>query len=214
MAKYESLRALFTAIADVLRAKTGGTDAIVAEDFPEFIEGIEPVIEPLTITENGTYTAPDGVDGYSPVTVDVKGSGGAKVASGTFTVAETVDLVALRNDGEYYKIEHGLGVKPTYFAISAIVATGYNAGEYGLMSQVVIERPDSSNDAYNTTIMAGANPGNITTCYKKQNIISDSGTNPIRTEEYVRIELPETATGKYGRLNAGISYTWFAIAEG
>ena len=32
-------------------------------------------IEPLTITENGTYTAPDGVDGYSPVTVDVKGSG-------------------------------------------------------------------------------------------------------------------------------------------
>lgn len=29
------------------------------------------VIEPLEITENGTYTAPDGVDGYSPVTVNV-----------------------------------------------------------------------------------------------------------------------------------------------
>jgi hypothetical protein len=26
-------------------------------------------IEPLVVTENGTYTAPDGVDGYSPVTV-------------------------------------------------------------------------------------------------------------------------------------------------
>ena len=75
MAKYESLRGLFTAIADAIRAKTGSTGAIVAEDFPEFIEGIEPVIEPLTISENGTYTAPDGVDGYSPVTVDVKGSG-------------------------------------------------------------------------------------------------------------------------------------------
>ena len=31
----------------------------------------ESVIEPLTITENGTYTAPEGVDGYNPVTVNV-----------------------------------------------------------------------------------------------------------------------------------------------
>ena len=29
------------------------------------------VIEPLEITENGTYTAPDGIDGYNPVTVNV-----------------------------------------------------------------------------------------------------------------------------------------------
>lgn len=33
-----------------------------------------PVIEALEITENGTYTAPDGVNGYSPVTVNVKES--------------------------------------------------------------------------------------------------------------------------------------------
>lgn len=36
----------------------------------------EPVIQPLEVTENGTYTAHDGVDGYSPVTVNVTGSGG------------------------------------------------------------------------------------------------------------------------------------------
>lgn len=36
----------------------------------------EPVIEALEITENGTYTAPDGVDGYSPITVNVAGGGG------------------------------------------------------------------------------------------------------------------------------------------
>lgn len=29
------------------------------------------VIEPLSITENGTYTAPSGVDGYNPVTVNI-----------------------------------------------------------------------------------------------------------------------------------------------
>ena len=30
-----------------------------------------PVIETLSVTANGTYTAPSGVDGYSPVTVNV-----------------------------------------------------------------------------------------------------------------------------------------------
>jgi hypothetical protein len=30
-----------------------------------------PVIESLEITENGTYTAPEGVDGYNPVVVEV-----------------------------------------------------------------------------------------------------------------------------------------------
>lgn len=36
----------------------------------------DPVIEPLEVTENGTYTAPDGVHGYSPVVVNVAASGG------------------------------------------------------------------------------------------------------------------------------------------
>ena len=39
----------------------------------------EPVISPLTVTENGTYTAPDGVDGYSPVVVNVNPESDAPV---------------------------------------------------------------------------------------------------------------------------------------
>lgn len=34
-------------------------------------EPIAPVIEPLTVTENGEYEAPSGVDGYAPVAVNV-----------------------------------------------------------------------------------------------------------------------------------------------
>lgn len=30
-----------------------------------------PVVKPLKVTENGTYTAPEGVDGFNPVTVDM-----------------------------------------------------------------------------------------------------------------------------------------------
>lgn len=34
-----------------------------------------PTIQSLSVTENGTYTAPSGVDGYSPITVNVSGGG-------------------------------------------------------------------------------------------------------------------------------------------
>lgn len=38
--------------------------------------GGSAVVEALSVTTNGTYTAPSGVDGYSPVTVNVSGGGG------------------------------------------------------------------------------------------------------------------------------------------
>lgn len=66
-------------IADAIREKAGTTDALAfPQEIADAIAAIQSggaTIEPLTISENGTYTAPDGVDGYSPVTVEVKGSG-------------------------------------------------------------------------------------------------------------------------------------------
>lgn len=53
----------------------------------------DPVIQPLTVTENGTYTAADGVDGYSPVTVNVPSSGeSVQSATGTFYGNGTNDV--------------------------------------------------------------------------------------------------------------------------
>jgi len=55
-----------------------------------------PVIEPKNITANGTYTAPEGVDGYSPVTVNVPTTRPVIepkniTANGTYTAPEGVD---------------------------------------------------------------------------------------------------------------------------
>ena len=47
-----------------------------------------PIIEPLSVTENGTYTAPSGVDGYSPIEVNVPIPDGYIVPSGTKTITE------------------------------------------------------------------------------------------------------------------------------
>lgn len=44
----------------------------------EIPEATPPVIQQLTVTENGTYTVPSGVDGYSPVVVNVASSGGGE----------------------------------------------------------------------------------------------------------------------------------------
>lgn len=37
--------------------------------------GQNPVIEPLNVTENGTYEVPEGVDGFNPVRVDISKTG-------------------------------------------------------------------------------------------------------------------------------------------
>lgn len=59
-----------------------------AENLPEAGGAAEPVVEPLEIAENGTYIAPDGVDGYSPVTVNVPIPDGYIVPSGTKNITE------------------------------------------------------------------------------------------------------------------------------
>lgn len=38
---------------------------------PEPPAPVEPTIEPLQVIENGVYTAPEGIDGYSPVSVSI-----------------------------------------------------------------------------------------------------------------------------------------------
>lgn len=67
---------LFGEIAESIRSKTGDTATMKPAQFPEKISAIKTpsIILPLSIAENGTYTAPAGVDGYNPIVVDVAGS--------------------------------------------------------------------------------------------------------------------------------------------
>ena len=109
-----SIHSKMTAIADPIRSLSGETgtmgldkmaghleDAVVevntqnalVEQIKSALAGkaagggvvADPVIEPLEVVENGTYTAPEGVDGYSPVVVNIPANAGMVVKSGTTT---------------------------------------------------------------------------------------------------------------------------------
>ena len=64
---------------ELFLAKLAGMDVAVPATYTRselFVEAAsersaKAVIQPLEISENGTYTAPAGVDGYNPVVVDV-----------------------------------------------------------------------------------------------------------------------------------------------
>lgn len=82
-------------IGSAIREKTGKTNLIAPGDMPNEIRsittgnggGAAAVIEELTITNNGTYTAPDGVDGYNPINVNVPQEGGPPTSAFVFTDA-------------------------------------------------------------------------------------------------------------------------------
>lgn len=84
------------AIGDAIREKTGKTNKLTLDEMPTEIASISgggttpanPIIKPLSVTENGTYTAPNGVDGYSPVTVNVPIPDGYIIPSGTKSITE------------------------------------------------------------------------------------------------------------------------------
>ena len=86
-----------SAIAAAIRSKNGESTIYkpgeMAQAILDIPTGSSAVIESKNITANGTYTAPTGVDGYNPVTVNVPNSYAAgdegKVVSNGALVAQT-----------------------------------------------------------------------------------------------------------------------------
>ena len=108
---HETLTSLFSDIADAIRAKTGGTADIAADTFPTAISAIptggeDITVEPLSVTANGTYTAPTG-KAYSPVTVNVPtGSLPEGFSVIPFSIEETVRQITV----DFDDISHVLAV--------------------------------------------------------------------------------------------------------
>lgn len=85
--KYLIEEATLTGIADAVREKKGTTDLIQVSNLATEISNIQGggTVEELTITSNGTYNPPTGIDGYAPVVVNVPQDGSPPESAFAFT---------------------------------------------------------------------------------------------------------------------------------
>ena len=88
-------------IAEAIRSKNGGQATYRPGEMPGAIRAIvggQPVVQPLTVTQNGVYAPPEGVDGFGPVTVNVPGGGSRTLLMRRGQVSTTGNYATARFD--------------------------------------------------------------------------------------------------------------------
>lgn len=125
----------------------------MAARLPDAGETVPSVIEELTVTENGAYTAPSGVDGYSPVIVNVpvpegyiKPEGALEIAeNGSYDVAEyaSVSVAVAASGGEENQLHGALDGSLTH--IDSPVTKIIQYACYGIATIKTVNLPDCTN---------------------------------------------------------------------
>lgn len=116
-----------TAIADSIRSKTGSDAMLSLVQMAAEIASIrtEPVLETLTVTQNGEYIPGMGMDGFSKVLVDVAASGGIPVP----ITAIAAGSITPTSDITEFTLPHNLGVVPKIVVVYLVNA--YRADDNG-----------------------------------------------------------------------------------
>ncbi len=95
--QHASLSALFTAIANAIRAKTGGTAQIVADTFPAAIAGISTGVD----TSDATAGTGDVLSGKTFYAGGVKKTGSIATYAGSTSVTPGTSAQTLQTAGKY-----------------------------------------------------------------------------------------------------------------
>lgn len=171
--------------------------------------GSSAVINPLSVTQNGTYTAPSGVDGYSPVTVNVSGGGGGglEYETGTWTPSEDV--------AEYTIEFTNTHTTPPFFymvydATNQVTTTTYSNYVATFMSPYLLSGDTISASATNI------NYGYLATTRRATNSQSLSHANNALASSAISTFATNTGINAYSYsssyyFRAGRPYKWIAV---
>lgn len=185
-------------------------------------------VEALSVTQNGTYTAPTG-KAYSPVTVNVSGGGGgaSNVVTGTFTgtttgAAMTVDI---QNSGNKRPIAFFIYPSAGMYNPNG---TFYNALQrYAILSFFAVRNvlPIPTDDNAGTTVVRYKNSSSNATSYTQA---GGTGNLPFTTSapadttaaSTARVSIRNNTTklkvfiasSSYGFM-ANVEYTYYIIFE-
>lgn len=224
-----------TGLADAVRSLTGESGSLSPSDMIDGIEGHvcpSPTIQSLSVTQNGEYVAPSGVDGYSPVTVNVSGGGGASnVVIGEFTASadNAAQDVNIPYTGNGYIVFLKIGIKgglnnpnATYGTLVRRYATGivfldkndyssaptYNSGASDLGKLVTVYKSSSSSSASYST---GTNFSSTDKPYSDTNATNaNANVVKIRSKNKLSIFSATVESTNYGFLK-GQTYEYVAV---
>lgn len=196
--------------------------------------GGSAVIEALSVTQNGTYTAPTGVDGYSPVTVNVSGGGGASnIVTGTFkgtTTGAAMD-VTLNYSGSGYPVavmvypsegtyNNTTTPHPYYnlvqrYAIDSFIATKSNALTAPTYTDTTntnyaeVYRIHKTNASSNTTLTGGTAIGSSHVKVFTEDGATSTNNNVVKINSSTKMSV-FIASNSYG-FAVNIPYTYHVI---
>ena len=162
-----------TAIADQIRTELEESNTYTLDDMPTKIHAVASAgtatIEPIEITQNGTYNATTEIDGYAPVVVNVSGGSATEVSKVKIVSALPSTVV----DGTVYLVPQ-MQILPaipddtglTKFIITANVDDALNnydnATEYYLMCSDLALHTDFVGEGAVKNLLTFTNAGGVT----------------------------------------------------
>lgn len=129
-----------------------------------------PVIEPLDITENGTYEAPEGVDGFGPVTVNVPAAGGdsdlpagySRVDYIQFNDAQIVDTRIIGNQNTKIEVVFVREMASQHYMLGVASSdntkaiTAYMGGNWRFGNKANTKSPVANEDMIYSAVLSSA----------------------------------------------------------